>query len=167
MATRGKLRLLSSRYFIAFLSAAYFLALWPFVPDMGSAANLGNLFSNLLPLLVVTLGETFVLITGRIDLSVTSIVALSSITGAMVMNGENGLLAGSPWGAPAAVLVMLAVGACIGALNGLAVTRLEMPPFIVTLTTMMFFSGLAVWLSGSREIDTVAAGLHRVGTPTP
>jgi ribose/xylose/arabinose/galactoside ABC-type transport system permease subunit len=65
------------------LSAGYFLALWPFVPGLGSPANLANLGSNLLPLLVVTLGEMFALITGGIDLSVTSIVALASVTGAV------------------------------------------------------------------------------------
>ena len=47
---------------------------------------------------------------------------------------------------------MLACGAAIGLVNGLAITRLAMPPFMVTLTTMIFFSGLAVWSTASQNI---------------
>jgi len=47
---------------------------------------------------------------------------------------------------------MLAVGGGIGLLNGVIITRFRMPPFIVTLTGMMFFSGLAVWLTKSKSI---------------
>ncbi|MFN8004621.1 MAG: hypothetical protein U0X75_26810 [Acidobacteriota bacterium] len=56
-----------------------------------------NLFSNLLPLLIVATGQTIVLIAGGIDLSVTSVMALGSVTGALVMSGDQGLLSGSAW----------------------------------------------------------------------
>jgi ribose/xylose/arabinose/galactoside ABC-type transport system permease subunit len=62
-----------------------------------------------------------------------------------------------------AVLVMLLAGALLGALNGVAVARLRMPAFIVTLTTMMFFSGFAIWLTQSRNIGGLPASFTRLG----
>ncbi|MBI4873872.1 MAG: ABC transporter permease [Acidobacteria bacterium] len=161
-----KLRVLLSEYFVLYLSAAYFLALWPFVPEFASGGNLANIFSNMLPLLVVAIGQTFVMISGGIDLSVTSVIALASTTGALVMTGDGGLLAGTPWAIPAGVAVMLLIGLSLGLLNGVAVTRLRMPPFIVTLTVMMFFSGLAIWLTKSRNIYNLPAPFTAVGRGT-
>jgi ribose/xylose/arabinose/galactoside ABC-type transport system permease subunit len=107
-----------------------------------------------------------VLITGGIDLSVTSIIALCSVVGAMVMSGDQGWLAGSPLAVPAAILAMLAAGGLVGLLNGVAVTRFKMPPFIVTLTAMMFVSGLAVWLTQSRNIGNLPASFNAIGGKT-
>ncbi len=145
-------RLLSSEYLILILCALYFTAMAPFVDGFASMGNLGNIFIYMLPLLVVATGQTIVLITAGIDLSVTSIIALASVTGAMVINGETGALAGSALATPVGILIMLAVGAAIGLLNGLLITQFRMPPFIVTLTTMMFFSGFAIWLTKSKSI---------------
>jgi ribose/xylose/arabinose/galactoside ABC-type transport system permease subunit len=161
-----KLRVLLSEYFVLYLSAAYFLALWPFVPEFASGGNLANIFSNMLPLLVVAIGQTFVMISGGIDLSVTSVIALASTTGALVMTGDGGLLAGTGWAIPAGVAVMLLIGLSLGFLNGAAVTSLRMPPFIVTLTAMMFFSGLAIWLTKSRNIYNLPASFTAVGRGT-
>ena len=77
-----------------------------------------------------------VLISGGIDLSVTAIIALTSITGGWVMNAEMGLLRGSVLAVPLGITAMVAVGVFVGFLNGSAVSRLRMPPFIVTLRTM-------------------------------
>jgi ribose transport system permease protein len=88
---------------------------------------------------------------------------MASITGAAVMNTAHGLLAGSPLAVPVAILAMLLVGALIGWCNGIAVTRLGMPPFIVTLTAMMFFSGLAIWLTTSKNIGDLPAAFNAIG----
>jgi ribose/xylose/arabinose/galactoside ABC-type transport system permease subunit len=53
---------------------------------------------------------------------------------------------------PVGVILMIVVGAIIGWLNGFGVTKLKMPAFIVTLTSMMFFSGVAIWLTQSKSI---------------
>ncbi|MCX6628979.1 MAG: ABC transporter permease [Candidatus Solibacter sp.] len=161
--------LLTSRYLVAVLAAACFAVCAPLIPGMATSGNLSNLVWNMLPLAVVTIGEVFVLIAGGIDLSVTAIIALCSVTGALVMNGRTGYLAGNPAAAPVAVLFMLLVGALLGFLNGCAVTRLRMPAFIVTLTTMMFFGGFAVWLTRSANIDALPPafnGLAGFGTLT-
>ncbi len=148
-------RILLSEYLVLYLSIVYFLAVWPFTPGFASTENIRNIFSNMLPLLVVAIGQTFVLITAGIDLSVTSIIALSSVFGATVMSSDNGLLGGSPLAVPVGILTMLATGAGVGLLNGTAITRFRMPPFIVTLTTMMFFSGFAIWFTQSQKISNL------------
>ncbi|MBI4324888.1 MAG: ABC transporter permease [Chloroflexi bacterium] len=159
-------RLLRSEYLVLFLSAIYFLAFAPFTPGFATPDNLGNILATLLPLFVVAMGQTVVLITGGIDLSVTSIIALASVTGATVMSSDHGWLAGSPFAAPVGIFLMLLVGALVGLLNGGAITRFRMPPFIVTLTAMMFFSGLAVWLTKSKNIGNLPAAFNTIGGKT-
>jgi ribose/xylose/arabinose/galactoside ABC-type transport system permease subunit len=156
-------RLFQSEYLILALCAAYFAALAPFTPGFASAGNLANILSAMLPLLVVATGQTLVLITAGIDLSVTSIIALASVVGAMVINADTGLLAGSAAATPVGVLVMLALGATIGLLNGAAITLFRMPPFIVTLTGMMFFSGFAIWLTQSKSIASLPGSFIALG----
>ena len=156
-------RWLLSEYLVLLLCAGYFVAMWPFTPGLSSPENLANILAAMLPLLVVALGQTFVLISRGIDLSVTSTIALASVVGALVMNAETGWLPGSVVGG---ILSMLAIGALLGAANGLAITRLRMPPFIVTLTAMMFVSGLAVWLTKSKNIFGLPAAFNAIGART-
>src|SRR5215204_3879318 len=75
-------RLLVSEYFVLYLSIIYFLVLWPFIPRIATPQNLGNIFSNMWPLLAVAIGQTFVLIVAGIDLSQSAIIALVSVIGA-------------------------------------------------------------------------------------
>jgi ribose/xylose/arabinose/galactoside ABC-type transport system permease subunit len=140
-------RMVLSEFFVLYLCVIWFAALSPITPGFATPENVANIFSSMLPLLVVALGQTVVLITGGIDLSVTSTVALASTTGALVMTGQEGLGV-----VMAAIAVMLAIGIAVGTANGLAIHALRMPPFIVTLTAMMFFSGFAIWLTQSRNI---------------
>jgi ribose/xylose/arabinose/galactoside ABC-type transport system permease subunit len=159
-------RVLQSEYLVLCLGILYFLALAPFTPGFASPENLANLLATLLPLFIVAIGQTVVLVTGGIDLSVTSIMALTSIAGAAVMGGDHGWLAGSPLAVPVAILAMLVVGALVGLCNGVAITQFKMPPFIVTLTSMMFFSGLAIWLTKSKNIGNLPAAFNAIGGKT-
>jgi ribose/xylose/arabinose/galactoside ABC-type transport system permease subunit len=145
---------------VALLSLGYLLLLSPVVPGFASPQNLGNVFSNFLPLLAVSLGQTLVLLTGGIDLSVTAVVALASVAGARVMTSDGGLLAGST---AAGVAVMLVVGLAVGLANGLAVARLRMPPFLATLAVMTFASGFAIWATGSRGIAGLPPAFRSLG----
>jgi ribose/xylose/arabinose/galactoside ABC-type transport system permease subunit len=164
--TNSFVRLLQSEYLVLFLSIAYFVALAPITPGFTSRDNFANILATLLPLFIVAVGQTIVLITGGIDLSVTSIVALTSVTGAAIMTGDHGWLGGSPLTVPAAIVAMLLVGALVGLLNGVAITQFRMPPFIVTLTSMMFFSGLAIWLTKSKNIGSLPAAFNAIGGNT-
>ncbi len=152
-----------SEYLVLWLSVACVATVGPFTPGFFTAGNFGNILITLLPLFVVALGQTVVLITGGIDLSVTSIIALASVCGAMAVNGDHGWLAGHPLAVPAGVVLMLALGAFIGLLNGAAITLFRMPPFIVTLTGMMFFSGFAIWLTKSKAISNLPASFNALG----
>ena len=116
-------RTLLSDYFVLGLCAAYAAAVAPFTPGFLSPENFANVLATLLPLLIVALGQTIVLITGGIDLSATAVIGLSSILGALAMNDETGWFARHPLAAPSGVAVMLAVGAIVGAFNGVAVAR--------------------------------------------
>ncbi|RHA44671.1 ABC transporter permease [Cellulomonas rhizosphaerae] len=167
-AVRRLLRhLLFSEYLVLYLSVLYFVAVLPLVPEMASAEVLGNILSDMLPLLVVAIGQTFVLIVAGIDLSVTSVLAMASVVGASVMTGDGGYLAGSALAVPGAMAAMLTVGLAIGAFNGLCITRFGMPAFIVTLTTMMFFSGAAIWYTTfhteTSSIANLPAGFVALG----
>lgn len=145
-------RLFYSQYLVLLLCVVYFAAIAPFAPGFATGENLINIAAAMLPLLVVATGQTLVLITAGIDLSVTSIIALSSVAGAALMTTDGGLLAGHPLAIPAGIAAMLLVGAAVGLFNGACISLLMMPPFIVTLTSMTLFSGLAVWLTQTKAI---------------
>jgi ribose/xylose/arabinose/galactoside ABC-type transport system permease subunit len=179
-----------SDHFVLVITVLYFLLIWAVYPHMAGRRNIANLFSNVWPLLILVIGQMFVLIVGGIDLSQTSIMAVTSVLGAMIMAGQfdpakfeqnplwgvvfseqGGLLAGSGWAVPSAILLMLIVGVGIGILNGVAVAKLKMPPFMVTLVAMSFYSGLAIYLTRSENImhlpgSFIAVGKGSVG-PVP
>lgn len=94
---------------------------------------------------IIAVGMTFVIISGGIDLSVGSTVALVGIIVGTALKS---------WGAtPFTVLLIgIGVGIVCGAVNGLLVTRANLPPFIATLGTMGIFRGLALILSDGRPI---------------
>src|SRR5690554_5608350 len=88
---------INPEYFILSVSILYFLFFLILSPNIISPYNLSNLFSNMLPLLIVATGQTVVLITAGIDLSVTSTVSLASVAGAMIFSADQGWLAGEPY----------------------------------------------------------------------
>jgi ribose transport system permease protein len=94
---------------------------------------------------ILAMGMTFVILTGGVDLSVGSIVALSSVSGGLLMYNHG-------WSMWPAVLVIIAVGALCGSANGLIVTLGKIPPFIVTLGTMQIFRGIALQLTAGKPI---------------
>jgi len=175
-------RVLLSDSFVLFLTLAYFLVLWIFLPRLGSARNLSNLSSNVWPLLMLVIGQMFVLIVGGIDLSQTAIMAITSVSGALVMTSQlapelfaknplwgvllseqGGPLGSSALAVPAGIAVMLLIGVLIGAGNGLAVARLRMPPFMVTLVSMFFFSGLAIFVTRSENVSHLPDSFVAIG----
>ena len=157
------IRFLRSGLLTLMLCVIYCAVMAPLVPGFATGENAANIWVAMLPLLVAATGQTIVLITAGIDLSATSIVALSSIAGAALITGDGGPLAGSLWATPAAIAAMIVTGAAVGWLNGCCIAKLKMPPFIVTLTTMMFFSGLAVWFTQSESIYALPADFLFLG----
>ena len=154
-------RLLLSEYLVLLLTAVYFLAMWPIVPEIATVDTLLDILSSMVPLLVVAIGQTFVLIVAGIDLAAPSIIAMASVVGASVMTGDQGYAAGTGLEIPAGILAFLAIGGAIGIFNGLCTTRFNMPSFIVTLTTMMFFSGAAIWYTAAHTDASSIGNLPR------
>lgn len=139
---------------IVYLCLGYYLLMAVVAPGFFTVNNSWNLLFNLLPLLIVSIGQTYVMLTGGIDLSVTSIIAMTSITGGYIMSRDTSFLT-NPSSIFLAISVMAVVGMTIGLINGLAVTKLGMPAFMVTLTTMILFSGFAIWFTESQNVHNL------------
>lgn len=114
------------------------------VRGFGQPITLTFLLLDVAPILLIALPMTLIMITGEIDLSVGSIVGLSSVvTGALVQ-------AGWPFGS--AAIVALIVGIVGGALNGFLVTVVGLPSLAVTIGTLALFRGLAVGTLGTTAV---------------
>ncbi len=112
----------------------------PEKPDFLSARLQTGLYTELWDVALLSLPMTFIIITGGIDLSVGSIMALASVTMGLLVQRAG-------WGVFPAALIALLVGLLCGVLNGLCITRLKVHPLIVTLATMSAFRGLAEGIS--------------------
>jgi ribose/xylose/arabinose/galactoside ABC-type transport system permease subunit len=93
---------------------------------------------------IVAIGMTYVIISGGIDLSVGSMLAVCGMVGAWVM-ATTGIVAGTIAG--------IAAGLLSGLTNGLLITRFRLQPFIVTLGTMSFFRGVALVMKDGQPIN--------------
>jgi ribose transport system permease protein len=98
---------------------------------------------------LIAFGMTFVILTGGIDLSVGSVLALSSaITAGMMASGMNGFTA---------IIIGLLAGFFMGAINGIVITKGRVAPFIATLATMTMFRGLTLVYTDGRPITGFAS----------
>jgi rhamnose transport system permease protein len=104
------------------------------------------LLLDVAPILLIALPMTLIMITGEIDLSVGSMVGLSSVTTGVLVQ------AGAPFGV--AALAALLVGVIGGAINGFLVTVVGLPSLAVTIGTLALFRGLAVGLLGTTAVTS-------------
>jgi ribose/xylose/arabinose/galactoside ABC-type transport system permease subunit len=135
----------------------------------------------------VAIGQTFVLIIGGIDLSVGATMGITSVVGALFMattldaatfdksplwgsliSEQGGIMLTRFASADNAVLIgvaaMLLIGLAIGFLNGVAITRFNMAPFMVTLVTLTFFASFALWLTASRNVSGLPESFVQLGS---
>lgn len=101
------------------------------------------------------IGATFVILTGGIDLSVGSVLALSGVVAGLLTK------AGLP--VSAAMSLGILVGALCGVINGLCVTRLKLPPFIATLGMMLVARGVALQLTDARAVSGLGEAFGTLG----
>jgi ribose transport system permease protein len=113
------------------LSALLFVALSLAVTDFFTAVNLTNIVLQNSALLTVALGQTFVIIAGGLDVSVGSVISLTTVILSLDL----------PW--PLATALALCAGLCVGLVNGLGVVR-GVHPIIMTLSTMSVVQGVAL-----------------------
>lgn len=135
------------------------------VPNFDSPLTVTYLLRDVAPILLIALPMTLIIITEEIDLSVASIVGLSSVmTGILTQ-------AGLPF--PVAAVVAVLVGTVAGAFNGFLVTVVGLPSLAVTIGTLALFRGIAVGLLGTTAITefpeewTDLAKANIPGTPIP
>lgn len=124
-----------------------------------SAYNLKTVLTQTVIVALGAIGMTCVMISGGIDLSVGSSIALASVVAALLLRE----------GYPATVAMLggLALGAGVGAVNGLLVTRLSIVPFIVTLGTMGIARGLAKYLANEQTVRADPGWLADLMRKTP
>lgn len=105
-------------------------------PRFLSLRNVTNILTEVSIYGIIAVGMTFVILTGGVDLAVGSLLALAAMCGAAAVHAMGGEFA---WSWLVALSIACAVGTSVGYLHGKAITRLNVPPFIVTL------GGLTVW----------------------
>lgn len=138
----------------AFLLICFLLSLA--TPNFFSLQNMTIVLRQVSINGVLAIGVTFVIITGGIDLSLGSVVALAGVVAALFAHpGEYALMV------PIALAIL--VGGGIGGLNGLAVTKGKVAPFIVTLGMMTIARGLALVISDGRPVTNLSDSFNAIG----
>jgi len=131
------------------------IALTIATPHFLTAINLASVVRQTAVINIMALGMTLVIISGGIDLSVGSILAVAGLFGTIAIK------AGQP--IPIAILIGIASGFVCGLLNGLMITRLKIAPFIVTLGTLGAYRGLALVVSKGLPVHDIPAKFSFLG----
>jgi len=142
---------------LAIALAALMVALALARPNFLTVGNLINLVRQISINGILAVGVTYVLLTGGVDLSLGSVVALTGVIAATFAHPGQYALA-------VPVLIGIAAGAACGAANGLVVTRGGLAPFVVTLGMMTSARGLALLLSGGRPVSNLTTAFTRIGS---
>ena len=122
-------------------------------PNVFSGQNIMNLLRSMSKYLIIGIGQSYVLITGNIDLSIGSVVGMSAMISATLMT--QGI---TP---VAAILITLCCCLVIGVINGMLVGKCQLPPFIATLGTMFVARGVAYMVNGNRNTDAISSGIGK------
>lgn len=139
-------------------------------PSFIDPINLFNITRQISITGLIALGMTFVILTAGIDLSVGSLLAFCGMVAAVVAKGgtANTLSLSTSgtqgFGWFAALLAAVVVGALAGGVQGFAITRLKVPPFVVTLGGLTVFRGLTLTISNGGPISGFDASMRWFGT---
>jgi ribose transport system permease protein len=153
-------------YWLRIAGAAAFLVVLVVIVDVSSRgsflepSNIVRVLRQITYNCILGVGQTFVIITAGIDLSVGSLVALTGVVAALFANSVH--LSGFPLIATT-LLVAVAVGCVAGWVNALPVVRLNLPPFITTLAMLEMAVGAAFILSHGRPVALQSADFQNTG----
>lgn len=120
-----------------------------------SVGNMMTVSLQVTSIAYLGVAATCVIITGGIDLSVGSVLALAGVSAALLVK------AGMP--VPVAMLGGISVGGLCGFINGICVTRMGLPPFIATLGMMLVARGLALEITGARPVSDLGDAFGALG----
>lgn len=146
--------------FVGLILVITIFSMMPEVSDRFlNLANIKSVATQSVIVALCALGMTLIIVSGGIDLSAASNLALSCVLVAYAINlGVPPLLA---------ALVGVAAGGTVGFLNGFLITRLRLVPFIVTLGMMGIARGLAKWVARNQKIDAPLSWLNELMVRTP
>ena len=118
-----------------------------------SGSNVQNLLRSMSKYLLIGVGQSYLLITGNIDLSLGSVVGMSAMISATLMSS----------GVPVWVSLLITLAACliVGLINGVLVGKFRLPPFIATLGTMFACRGVAYMVNGNHNTNAIASGVGK------
>jgi ribose transport system permease protein len=127
---------------ITSLLLAIFLFSWAVEPKFVSAYNLQNIIRWTSLFGIISIGVAFVIVTGGIDLSLGAVIGLVGCVLPMLLNAG--------YSAITAFSIVILLSLSIGLVHGLLITRLGLQPFVVTLCGLLFYRGLARWLTNDQ-----------------
>jgi ribose transport system permease protein len=114
-------------------------------PNFATPNNISNLLRQGSMIAILAIGQTFVIITAGIDLSVGAIVGFSTVVVAMLIQ------AGVP--VPVAIIITLLAGLAIGCFHAFGIVKMGLPPFIITLATLTSLRGIGLLMTGGSTIN--------------
>ncbi len=161
MRTRQILNLLLREAGIGLALVLLLILFWIFAPRFGSAANFTNILVQISINTVISVGMTFAILLGGIDLSVGSVLALATVVGGLVITGESD---SEGVAILLAVLASMADGMLCGLFNGWVCERWKIHSFIVTLGMLNIARGAALQVSHSRTIFSFPDAFNAVGS---
>lgn len=141
--------------FMALILVAMWLVLSRLSPHFLTVNNLFEITIQAAVIALIAVGQTFVILSAGIDLSVGAVLAATTVVAAIAMDHGYGL--------PGGIAAGLAVGAVFGAANGIAIGKLGIPPFIATLGMMGIARGFALIITGGIPIFNMAPGFDLLG----
>ncbi|CAN7158938.1 ABC transporter permease [Rhizobium sp. LjRoot254] len=139
-------------------------------PSFIDPINVFNIMRQISITGLIALGMTFVILTAGIDLSVGALLALCGMVAAIVAKGgaastlSLSASEGTGYGWFAALLAAVVVGSAAGGIQGLTITKLKVPPFVVTLGGLTIFRGLTLMLSNGGPISGFTPDMRWFGT---
>jgi ribose transport system permease protein len=143
LAIRGMPQVITVTVGLVLILAAFSMIGENFLSDR----NVRNLLRQTAPILIIGIAQSYVLITGNIDLSIGSVVGMSCMISATLMT--------KGFSPVSAVLITIVCCLAIGAVNGQLVARCGLPPFIATLGTMTIARGVAQIVNKNRNTDLI------------
>jgi len=150
---RGIMR--AQEFGVFLILAAMVLFLSVFTKTFLTSTNIFNILRAFSWIAISAFGESMVIITGGIDLSVGSVMGFSGLISGMLLRASVSV--------PVAVLGGLAAGIVVGLLNGLMVTKAKLPPFIATLGMLLMARGVCYGLSGGWPVQDLSKSFRNLG----
>ena len=124
-------------------------------PNFLSVSNITNVFTQVSVNAIIAIGMTFVILTGGIDLSVGSTLAISGAVGASIVKSTGNVFL--------AIIVAAVIGIAVGLINGLLVSKGKLQAFIVTLATMTIFRGATLVFTDGTPISKLPEAFVKIG----